>query len=314
MNKTQSTLDLRLHVDEAGVIWFGTDKESWKPHASELSVVDFSSQDWVRDATRIRLFGSRKNARLISTLMSERHRDKALMPPTMSVCSPIFLTDEIRNDPARVLRLMDEVRIPGSCGGWHELDDNDLNIYFMAAQTELVSPENEDQVDYYLRKHPAYAALTFIPTHNKFAALDLLNHILDPRWFVDPAHPDRTSRLRSYLGLRPEVMEKVFLGQPKSKQENRAKLVLNTWSTGDYSSADINNPASFLMRTVRDAEDREKGLLKASIRFISFLRGVWLNATAPRGRTLFVPKYFFDTEEEVKAFEEHTAKHVERSE
>jgi hypothetical protein len=289
-NSAQKATDMRLYVDSSGVAWFVTSNDPWKAHASEISVSKFVEQALVRDAGRIRILGNRPSAALICALYEAREADPGRMPPCIQIGTPALISSEVRDDPTSVVALMNDLQLPSSCGGWHEMTRHDYRMYGLVhhAQTETMTQDLSEL----LEMHPAYPAISFVPTFDALNAAKLLAEIVDPRWFIDPAKPDRTSRLRNYMGMRPRVLKQTFDGH-SSPHCRRARIAMRAWSTGDYSTADLTHPASFLFRIVRDSSTKEKGMLNATVRYLNFVRAVWLDSIAPKGRTLFVPEYFF---------------------
>lgn len=300
--KAQNALDLKLFADSCNVVWFGTSKEQGKAHVSELSIADFLKNGWVQTAERIRLLGCPSNARLICALYEDRLTDPTRSSPIIQIGTPTAIPADARNDPPRIITAMDELRLPSSCGGWHELTEHDYAAYSLAVHSQ--GQTSSTAIMELLERHPAYPAVSFIPTFSPLDAAKLLSEILDPRWFVDPIKPDRTSRLRNYLGMRIDIIEKMFTETAPNARQARAHLVFKSWAAGEHAEdAAEDAPGSFLMRVIRDAQTRDKGLLKACIRYISFIRGVWLDQIANKGRTLFVPEYFFANKEEAEAYQ-----------
>lgn len=308
--KTQNAADLRLCVDPTGVIWFTTEQAYGKAHMSELG-----AEEWVDkflttanlgDIARIRIFGFQTSAPLICALQ-DAIRAPNLPPYTVQIGSPAHVPAEAKKDPRKLFAAMDDLVLPTSCGGWHDMTTHDYSCYnlikFMTRQKKL--PDDFDvAVQSYLAAHPAYPAISFIPSHSPMMSAMMLSAIIDPRWFVDPLKPDRTSRLRSYMGMQIESVERAIKGCDLNDRAQRAQWVFGSYTFGDLTSGSPTAPGNFLLRLI-DTTKGAKGTLKASVRYLSFVRNVWLNSIAPKGRCLFVPEYFFEDEFEAAAYRKH---------
>jgi len=181
-----------------------------------------------------------------------------------------------------------------SVGGWHQLTEKDYVTFALIAEFEQAGGQCTSLVERFLRVHPAWPALSFLPDLSKVAACRLLTAIVDPRWHVDPHKPDRDARLRSFLGLGGnglEVVQSLLMGEPSldwPRRVARAKDVLDTWTGGDYTPPpqDVVGPSGFLWRVyygVAEAKDGYRGMLRACHVFLRFLRSVWLDSlTATR--------------------------------
>ncbi|MEP0826253.1 MAG: hypothetical protein HRF40_12280, partial [Nitrososphaera sp.] len=162
MKKAQNATDLRLYVDSYGVVWFGTSREQGKAHVSECPISELIQQPMIREAERIRILGSRRGAAMICALYDARQLDPAGMPQIIQIGTPSCIPKESQDDPYQILSLMDDLRLPSSCGGWHEISKADNDTYGLI-DTVMGNASVED-IKAKLEKHPAYAAISFIPT------------------------------------------------------------------------------------------------------------------------------------------------------
>jgi hypothetical protein len=309
--KTQNAADLRLCSDADGMIWFTTEQVHGRIHTSELTadewVAKFVTTQNLGDVSRIRIFGTRANAELICALYEAAIKSPALVPQIIQIGSPAYVPSEHRNNPERLFALMDDLSLPTSCGGWHDMTAYDHSIYQICKSLNKPVPVENIEVAELLKTHPAYPALSFFPSFSPMTSALMVDAIVDPRWFVDPVKPDRTSRLRSYMGMQIDTLEKAFRGEAGNGRIMRAKMTFGAWSHGDL-SVPIDDPRNFLFRILRDTPDPSKALLRACVRYLSFVRNVWLHEIAPKGRTLFVPEYFFDDSDEALAYRAHVQK------
>jgi hypothetical protein len=170
-----------------------------------------------------------------------------------------------------------------------------------------------------LRAHPLWPALDFIPHLDEEACAKLITVIFDPRWYVDPAHPSRGSRLRKYLGLDLKTVEGVLDRGPKQRLHRCAELVLKACGN-EIAKADIERPENFLWRIHHAAGEKSGKTAVAKLRmmqtFVEFLRLCWIAALGMRrhqNESLFVPEYFFKEKHEADAFIKHLiTKHTAR--
>lgn len=189
-----------------------------------------------------------------------------------------------------------------SQGGWHRAQQIDLISYQL---TELLNPgggppPTEDVSERAIRllmQHPVWPAIAFLGTVDFLAAAKLVGLIRDPRWFVSPESPDRSSKLRRFMGLEGcHVRDLLNKLPPVNCQAQRCQLLLSVWTVGmtetppAYPALDL--PAHFLWRRAREETSPVRGHLKASELLLNLLRAVWLDALHPQ-RELFVPEYFF---------------------
>lgn len=295
---------VKLAVDHQGVVWSlegegmpfcshqyaGGFVRSWKPPTLE----------------RVRVVGGPENVQLILRLYEFlRHRPG----PVLEVCSPLCSEGADRRDPELTLYRMRGYGLPPSLGGWHAFGALDLPSYALA---HLLNPAcgaregqaNLDTVLRWLYIHPVWPALSFVDHLNRLAAAQLLALIIDPRWFIDLAHPDRQDRLEQFLGLNAKTQGGLDRGNA-SWRSDRCRLVFKSWNTLQLRELP-QAPGRFLYRA-RGTPGGSRGDLQASKVFVDFLRQVWLNVlcTGPQAGRLFVPEYFFALVDEVEAFREH---------
>jgi len=312
---------LKVHVNSEG-IWYLDG--AGLPTRLATSVAEFARGDLVERANRIRLVGSAQNAELIVALYGQKccGRLASLEVVTPLVCA----TRRERASPTTVLYSMRRFRRAPSQGGFHEVVDADLHSYALVYALQQDGSVTE-RVLQLLSTHPAWKPLQFIPTLNPVLCARLLAHIIDPRWFVDPCRPDRGAKLHRYLGLMPAAQARVNRGGASRRDMEWCRLVLECWKnveredevvklfelTGPFAMATAKSigirPGDFLWRVwgylagvgAGSRNPPRSGTiadLRASMRFIDFLRSTWIQelyrgAQLPDDGLLFDADYFF---------------------
>lgn len=288
--------------------------------SATLSYTELLRPDRLQMANTFCLVGTPQNADLICRLY-EAHGETSF-PTTIKLASPAAADEP------------DDGTVPPSLGGWHTMTDADYATYRLIEAQLHEEPEYHHS--YWLKLHPAYAALSFLPSLRPEAAIDLLGKIVDPRFHVDPAQPDRLARLRAFLGLNGQpALRGAAAYDAGCASDQRyslldASVVFATWSDGyaDAIAKPALAPREFLFRVMKSvkADTRAEALLKASHVFVRFLRDVWLDQLTPPRKyhsdgvhpprltadpaagycpQLFVPRLFFGQRDEAEAWEEH---------
>lgn len=306
---TQQATDLRIYTDDSGVVWFRTAKEFGRACASELSVDDFLNQPIMRNIKTLHILGFRSNAELICKLhearnvVSNNYHERSPLPLNIKIGTPMCVPSAARTDPSAILTLMSELDLPYSCGGWHELTQHDYRMYDLVRKCANTETLTADMLDA-LRNHPAYLAVSFVNTFDEYSSAKMLAEIIDPRWFVDPLNPDRTSRLRKYMGMRLDQSNDMFdFNNQQDLRAVRAQLLCRSWSGGKASTASLN--FLYRMLTSDTSGSQDKRFFKACLKYLHFVRAVWLDQLAAKDRTLFVPEYFFEDEFDVAKYKLH---------
>jgi hypothetical protein len=168
----------------------------------------------------------------------------------------------------------------------------------------------DDAAQAYLQLHPAHKALTFIPTINPAELAKLFTTIIDPRWYVDKRLPERAAKLELFLGLTPQIQNRVSNTDCllKRSREFRCATVLAAWKSADVDTLDLTEPANFLYRIYAAAGGGPRGDLRASQAFVRYLRHNWLAGLEARNGVkdgLFAPNLFFKSPAEIAAYSVH---------
>ncbi len=257
------------------------------------------------NADRVRVVGSPQNAKLVLRLYELKLRDELT---SVEVCSPLVCsTAQDRADPEKVLYSMRRWTAPSTMGGWHEVTRFDYVAYAMSLLHQQ-GAEPQKLIEF-LTEHPAYPSLSF-PYADHLALAKLVATVIDPRWYVDPAAPDRPGKLYAYLGLDPATQKGDGSGRNKYLHA-RNRLVRDVWTVP---GADLKRPNTFVQRfrsTVETKGEEWRGDLRASQKLVNYVRQVMMDALYPMpnrwGESLFVPGHFFKQGAEEFAYTSHVA-------
>lgn len=303
---TSNTNAIRLHIH---------DKRLWSASSSQpptvvvgdigTALLSFASVDNV-----IKITADRQNINLILRLYVKKCEGKL---KSLQICSPSGNTNE---SPEAVLMNMDKWDgWPASLGGWHEFNETDHPAYYLSSRYER-GIEHDEVMEGVLKLHPAWRGLSFISHLSTEKCARLIAKILDPRWFIDTDDPDKLIRLEAFLGLTPKIQKMVSsttqpsITKAKQRQDyDNCKLVMSAWMNGRPVSKDeYEQPYNFLWRVHASEGGGYKADLRVSQLFVSYLRNIWLDTVYQSMHNkgvdkLFIPKYFFKFDEEVRAFE-----------
>jgi hypothetical protein len=158
-----------------------------------------------------------------------------------------------------------------------------------------------------LYDHPLVRAGVAFATRGGFTTslIRMMSEIYDIRRFVDPKHPNRASRLRNYFRLTsPKYLRYDDDDYAPEGDGFRATTVAQSWMLPHLimlPDDELKDPCLFLYREVahwrgrlnkklgRD-ESLRQGVWRASLRFLSFVYGLWRGAVTGSG---FDPIRFF---------------------
>lgn len=314
MPAVHTDLLVRLHVDKSGSVWFGdggepatnTFLDPWDFFENEARLEDLDN------AKTVRLLGMRDNAPLINKLYERRMVDTAFRTKRIELGSPGCVPSAwLRDDPISVMHhLWQPPASANLAGHWHDLNAIDYATFSM--MTTFGDGAGREVPDIALRiaeYHPAWPAVTFIPTADPHAAVRLLCDIVDPRWYRHPLHPTRLTRLYSHLGLTPQnVLALRGEGQP-GHNFNRAKNAVRVWYNLRAQKTG-RDAGDFLLRLLDSKGDRQtSGLLRGTQKLVAFVCAVWSDAVkTPHPEVGFAASRFFKGDEkEARAFERHMA-------
>lgn len=225
-------------------------------------------------AERFRLAGHASQASLIVELAAARPGQVELCSPELEGyrrfgCSPDLQLMALRN--VKALR--------PSVGGWHAPHPTELLLYQM-----VVSPERGLEL---FQQHPLWLLLTHCRGVSQEAVARLAAVILDPRWFISFRHPDRTCRLRSYMGLTCPH---------DAARRERSRLVLSCWDPVRCHTPGPDDLSGFLWAAV---EKHPGNLQRVSQKFVTWLSYAWrdlqLAISNPRHEPIFDVDAWYST-------------------
>jgi hypothetical protein len=263
----------------------------------------------IQEARDVRVLGTPENAGLIVELYAARGLRGAAAVSQVQVggpkaCSPGCLS--LR--PEVVLDRMRFGNVPGSLGGWHALGPTDYISYLLVHLLRAPVAVDWGEVDSLLAGHPAWPAVSFLHLREPRMAA-LLSQIVDPRWHLDPCHPERGNGLFRFLGLTDIPLRAALIGKTcGNARACRAELVLGclrcqyttpsqSWprpSDEEHSSATSAETLQAMQRSCR--------------KMMAFVRDVWRHHADPCQRELFVPEHFFPESGLAQAYRKHVAK------
>jgi len=287
---------LKLHTAPDGIVWFAEGNRP--PCSSGLPVTElFTHEIWRQPRSGVRILGTPENAAMLLDVVERR---EALSLPQYQIAGPqVCRTRRELRDPEITLYRMRQCMLPASLGGWHIVTQQDYVTYRLHRALGDTSAERRASL---LVLHPIWHPLQFVAGINPDAVAKLIGELLDPRWFVRPESPDSLSRLRRFLGLQPDVAERVSSNAADAALQ-RYRLVLSCWQ--QQTPEDIETPGNFLWRVRRTAGLH--GDLRASQFFVLFLFHVWRNAVVQVSDGLFNPSVIFKRPDEMAAFRQHLA-------
>lgn len=286
---------LQLHSDPWG-LWCSRGFDTATLVKDEESFLHSLHTD---PALRVRLLGTAHNASLILRLMGT---DLPVEVASPTICPP----DDLR-DAQAVMYSMRRCSLPPSLGGWHRVTPEDYRSY-QHIDAWRQNGGFTTQVAATYSTHPASHALNFIPSLSVPDAAELLTLIVDPRWFIDPEAPYRISRLRAFLGLMPRHVRNLDKKAEPGSALSRCQLVMRTWQGPQQPTPNqLSKAGHFLWRRHKQAGGGQRGLLRASSAFVTYLARTWhqaMLASSPRPVEMFLPTSFFKSRE-LTAYRKH---------
>jgi hypothetical protein len=307
MHVPQDEIVIKLHTADDGNVWYARGINTCKN--SEQIVDSFLLSPVVSGmGLTFRVLGVPQNAELICALYLRRYKGEVR---SVEIAGPNILDNRQElHDPAAVLMRMRLATVSAACGGWHALNIYDYPTYAMLARMTRNNFVFDDPAEAYLHMHPAFKALSFIPTMVESELAKLLVTTIDPRWYIDRRRPERLKKLELFLGLTPAIQEKVSNPHKllTKAREFRCANVLNSWKSKPYEIVDVKKPENFLYRIWHAAGGGYHGDLRASQAFLRYLNDNWLSVLENRKGVrdgLFAPNLYFKTPAEIESYEYH---------
>lgn len=301
---------IKLHTADDGIIWYAT---GINPPVSSNQTLDtfLLSTVITRPSTNVRILGIPRNAEIIASLYA-RKRGKELA--TICIAGPnICESMQELSDPVLTIMRMRDVCVPASCGGWHEMAENEYHIYALIARAQRTAADWYDATArIFYEAHPLYKAINFVAGVSHRDAAILLTTIVDPRWYVDRRRADNRVKLELYLGLTPKTQRRVSDDKKliHRGRDLRCFQTMLCWKTTTSDKVDFNDPAGFIWRVWQAAGGGPKGDLRASQAFVRYVYSNWLDALTTRKGSqdgLFMADKFFKTPVERQSFLAHFA-------
>jgi hypothetical protein len=290
----------RVHTDLAGKVWLRAEGDV----RCVGGVADFLACPEFSYSKEIWAVGDRCNADLLTKAFIQRKPAHVIKIGTPSVCPTVAQ----REDPHIVLSMIDDLHgCASSIGGFHQMTNSDYTVYRMVNHLSLSPRLRDSECRHLVKYHPAWAALSFIPSLDIDNACVMLARIIDPRWFVSPGRPNRLQRLYTFLGLN----ENCF-ATSTGYNSIHANIVQDAWSSiaGTKPRPELDEPSNFLWRLVDKHQYSPKGYYLAARKFVQFVRAVWLDTlvVSKSFDGWFVPEYFFSNDAEIRAYRKHREK------
>ena len=253
---------LRLHTDSEGAVWCG--QNGVRAVNSKLVPEEFVTHNSFRTAKLVRIMGVHDNADLIVTAYNAQKRLNSSRTPARSalsmsnvrleVGSPLICpVKALRKDPVEVLQRMWQTDTASRLSAnWRTVDANLFNSYLLSMSVGEVS----DKSAAIFRYHPTASIFKYLSDYDISACMKFVSEVLDPRWFLHPDRPHRTTRLNRFLGLTPSVFKAIFSGNAAemtgAHNISRAIVVNSCWNVGDLDEVDCSAPRNFLWRIYRE--------------------------------------------------------------
>jgi hypothetical protein len=246
-----------------------------------------------------------------------------------------------------------------SVGGWRPFTASDYVTYSIVHELRLLDSNRLEPPGYHsnqflerlLRAHPAYPALSFLRAAVG-PACQLIRHLLDPRWFMDPRNGERTKPLYSHFGLdwrSRENLDAILNDRARTAAQHRLRALYDTWAGGQHCISVKGSQDNFVKeftincyqeqlesgRGRSEAECCNRAVRRGACLALRFIREVWLDGLFPPRRyryvatgvstsrlvmepsatyapQLFVPEHFFCRDEERRQWYAHAGELASR--
>jgi hypothetical protein len=296
---------LKLHIDRHGNVWYAAAINAAQNSGKILDAF-LLSPVISGIGLRVRVLGVPQNAELITALYLRRHKREVV---SIEIAGPnICETRDELDDPETVFYRMRSTSLASACGGWHTANEADYLTYALIARFRRTSGTFDSVAATYFSAHPVFRALSYIPTLSAFNAAQVVQLIVDPRWYVDRRAPERQGKLELFMGLTPAVQRRVSDETQLlvKSRELRCAAVLESWKTQHPDAVNFADPRNFLYRIYAASGMGPRGDLRANQAFLRYLRYNWLDAIDKRKGArdgLFAPELFFKTPSERETYE-----------
>lgn len=314
--------ELRVHTDSDGIVWCS--QHGVPVRCTGMTPEKFISNAVFKSASVVRVVGATVNSTLLLG-MYERHKSAALNATRkIYIGNPAMLpVRALLDDPEEVLlRLWQQDANARIASMWHTMGPVEFNSHLLCSAVNNSKAVNE-HARMVFRYHPVYNSLSFFSEVNVDLLIRWVCAVVDPRWFIDPDHPNRLSKLMRFSGLTPSNFEEFATSLTDSMWDNagrnlqlapddlwgrhwkKAVMIYGSWATQEPSLA---SPSAFFWRIFRQYNGSSKGMLKASQSFLRFITLHWMQGLSASKRSLFDPLLFFKTGAEIAAYNKHSAR------
>lgn len=289
----------KLSLDSNGEVWVIAGNKM--PSCTHMGVEEYTSNLEKSGAypSSLRILGSSSNAELIVRLYGLKSKGYI---KSIELGSPSISSSD---DAASSLMRMRMSNLPASLGGWHEMNQNDCISYGVGVLMRSATSGSHLRACELMKQHPVWGYVNFIPHINDMFFTKVMARIADPRWFIDPTHTNRLSRLYAWLGLcnGPQTDEKLV----------KKFDVYSCWSEGLTGSSEaMARPGWFI---IREGNIRWKDhkpwvrTLRMSQLFIKFLNVSWTDCIYPYPNNwmekILEPGIFFNSSVDSLGFATH---------
>lgn len=265
---------LDLCVDEEGVIWcYSQDRGMLR---AGRSMDQFAQTDVWKRSTDLRV--------------THFHRDlcwevasRLALYQRQWVCSAHVAWGSINHSHFERLVSQSRLEVPISVGGWRQATAEDVLLWSILRGERPIAA---------IEQHPVWPVVSFFNPSGHMAAAVLAGLIIDPRFCVDPQHPDSPRWLYQKLCLRCHMVRRarecVMAGSPcnlgptwlDESQEEASVRALACWISG-LGLWDEAVTECFVINSESRHRYRELASLRA---FACLLRDGWMDAAMTSAR------------------------------
>ena len=153
-----------------------------------------------------RILGCPGNYKLIAELYSALNRkeeESTLLVGSTNICNGRKQTVEQVLSCISVLNVHDSLSHQ-----WHRTDSKLYNNYLLL--NYFLEDGINDLVGNIYSHHCLKRYFNFLGLNSMKLAVQLINEVVDPRWYFNPKRPYRLSMIESYFGLKPAQFSKVW--------------------------------------------------------------------------------------------------------
>lgn len=274
----------------------------------EFGAVEGPALELLRSADEVWVPGTKGNLIALPHLVRAGVR--------LKLGTPSHLGKDASRSPSRALRRAAKKvsELPVALGGWRDATIEDYLLAELYSRL-VFGGHHGDMLQEAAGHVRVWERLRFIEGLGENAVCVLAGY-LDPRWYIDPKHPRRSSRFKSYGGF----------GAPEKDKKQRSANELRSWDLRETiwrsvvwavrpSKQREPGPREFLKREWLRRYDAviERGLphpvarhmadVKCVQKFLVFAWFIWMDIVT--GQSRFDPDRYFKDQDTIEAFERH---------